>query len=145
MSPAADALVGHIQAASVVPGVYPVLSALHILGIALLVGPVLLVDLAGLRLLRAPALDPAAASLLKAARAGLGLAGVSGLVLFAVQPGAYLANPLFVPKLAVIAAGTVNGLGWAGRSGLPPRWRCAVSLLVWPLAVLLGRSLAFVD
>ncbi len=36
------------------PGAYPVLSALHILGIALLVGPILLVDLRMIGVLRSP-------------------------------------------------------------------------------------------
>ncbi|MCU0882753.1 MAG: hypothetical protein MUF14_08820 [Hyphomonadaceae bacterium] len=130
------------------PGVYPAISALHVFGIALLVGPVVLVDLAGLRLLLAPALVAAAPSLLRAAGIGLAMTMVSGFFLFAVQPGAYLANPLFLPKLAVIVLGTINGLSWArggGAGGLPPRWRCAVSILVWPVALLLGRWLAFVE
>jgi hypothetical protein len=131
-----------------IPGVYPAISALHLFGIALLVGPVVLVDLAGLRLLLAPGIAAASGSLLKAAGFGLGIAMVSGFFLFAVQPGAYLANPLFLPKLAVIALGTVNGLSWARASQtgtLPPRWRCAVSILVWPIALILGRWLAFVE
>lgn len=131
------------------PGVYPSLSALHIFAIALLVGPVLLADLAGLRLLAAPGIAAAARTLLRAASIGLVLALVSGFLLFLVQPGAYLANPLFLPKLAVVALGTMNGLSWARADrqggGLPPRWRCALSLLVWPVALLLGRWLAFVD
>ena len=129
------------------PGVYPAVSALHVFGIALLVGPVILVDLAGLRLLMAPGLAGAARSLLRAAGIGLSITMISGLFLFAVQPGAYLANPLFVPKLAVIALGTINGLSWArggAAGGLPPRWRCAVSILVWTVALILGRWLAFV-
>lgn len=130
------------------PGVYPAISAVHLFGIALLVGPVLLVDLAGLRLLASPGLAGAATSLLRAAGIGLAVSMVSGFLLFAVQPGAYLANPLFIPKLLVIALGTVNGLSWArgnGAGGLPPRWRCGLSILVWPVALILGRWLAFVD
>lgn len=139
-----DGITAAVLALTDLPGVYPTVTALHIFGIALLVGPVVLVDLAGLRLLTAPGLAAAAGSLLKAAGFGLSLAMLSGFFLFAVQPGAYLANPLFLAKLGIVTAGVINGLSWARSAGLPPAWRCAVSLLVWPVALLLGRWVGFV-
>ena len=127
------------------PGVYPAVSALHVLAIALLVGPVLLVDLTGLGVLRAPGLTAAIPTLLKTARRGLGLAAVTGLALFLVQPTGYLQMWTFLAKMGVVTLGALNGLSWSFKTveGPPPAWRCALSIGAWIAAVFLGRWIGF--
>lgn len=134
-------------------GVYPVLSALHILSIALLVGPILLVDLRLLGLLRGR-IDMALGLLANTALIGLVMAMASGAAIASVQLGKYLGNGPFLAKMAIIALAAANALALrhAARPGewtaLVGTWRGraagAVSLALWPAAILAGRWIAFV-
>ncbi len=131
---------------------YALVSASHVLGIALLVGPILLVDLRLLGLLRA--LDPLSIGVLRrTARIGLTLAACTGVVLLSAKPGDYAANPVVWAKLSVVAAGVVNAVGFelkARRAGVEAliggggRRFAALSLLIWLAVLLLGRWIAFV-
>ena len=127
--------------------IYAAVSAGHILGIALLLGPILLVDLASLGALRG--LDPAPARLLRRTAAlGTGLALATGVLLFSARPFDYAANPVMLAKLGVVAAGLGHALLREWR-GLPPpgsaagRWAGGVSLALWLVALWLGRWVAF--
>jgi hypothetical protein len=133
---------GPVRILATAPGAYPLVSALHILGLCLLVGPILLADL---RLLGAlgPALDPALPLLRRAAACGLALAAATGLLLFAVQATEYAANAAFWVKLGLVAAGVANALAFR-RAARPPAWVAAVSLSLWLAALLAGRWIAFV-
>lgn len=132
--------------------VYALVSAGHVLGIALLLGPILLVDLRLLGLLRA--LDAEAVRLLRAAaRTGLALAVAMGVLLLSAKPMEYAANPVIWAKLAVVAAGIANALLFelaVWRKGLPAllhgagRASAAASIGLWLSALLLGRWIAFV-
>lgn len=124
------------------PGAYASLSALHILGLCLLVGPIALADL---RLIGAlgPALDPALPVLRRCAAAGLALAAATGALLFAVQATEYAANPAFGVKLGLVAAGVAHAWAWRGRAR-PPAWAGAASLAIWLAALTAGRWIAFV-
>lgn len=120
------------------------------LSIALLVGPILLVDL---RLLgRARALTPPAFALVRRT-AAVGLAGAlaTGVMLFAARPHDYAAHPVVWLKLALIAIGIANAarFAWVARHGAPPSASAQVaailSLLAWLGALAAGRAIAFVD
>jgi hypothetical protein len=131
--------------------IYAVVSATHILGIALLVGPVMLVDLRLLGLLRA--LDAPSVELLrKTARIGLLLAAGAGVLLLSAKPGDYAKNAVVWSKLVVVSAGVINALvfEWKTRRvGLQSllegggRAFAALSLALWLAALLLGRLIAF--
>lgn len=127
---------------------YPLVSWLHLLGIALLFGTIAVVDLrlAG-GLLR---LDDAALqrTLVPLSLAGFVLAALSGLLLFAPAAREYLSNPWFAAKLALIAAAALNALALhlASRRQADPRHgRLAgvLSLGLWGTVMLAGRMLAF--
>jgi hypothetical protein len=131
--------------------IYASVSAAHVLGIALLVGPILLVDLRLLGLLRA--LDaPAVEVLRRTARLGLLLTVVAGVLLLSAKPGDYARNAVVWAKLTVVSAGIVNALAFEWRArhlGLDEflesggRGFAALSLTFWLAALLLGRWIAF--
>ena len=135
---------------------YPLVNAAHILGIGLLIGAIATLDLRLLGLFRATPLAHLAPPLWRVAATGLALAALTGFLLFSTRPQSYLANPAFLAKLALIAAGVVNALilhrAAAWRSGLisgmvGPRLRVAalLSLSIWVSTVLAGRWIGFLQ
>jgi hypothetical protein len=87
---------------------YLLVNATHILGIALLIGSILPLDLrlAG-AFPRTPL--PAIAPLLRfMALVGLSLAVITGFVLFTANPGEYATNPAFRIKLLLLALAVLN-------------------------------------
>lgn len=134
---------------------YPLLSSLHIVGIGILLGNILLLDLRLLGVLRHSALAEVLSLLSRIAGLGLGLAIVSGLLLFSVQPQHYLRNPAFLLKLALLSLALLNLLlvqysqswrqaqsGSQLNSGL--KLAAACSLLLWLAIIIAGRWIAFV-
>ena len=133
---------------------YLLVNALHILSFGVLVGAIASLDL---RLLGAFAQVPAAIVapfLSRIAAWGLALAAATGMWLFSVQPAEYAANPAFLAKLGIVAAGMANALGlhrrktWAllareGRVTPAVRLHAAVSLASWAGAVVAGRWIGF--
>ena len=134
---------------------YPLVNAAHILGIALLVGAILPVDLKILGFTSGPPLD-SARSLARFAAAGLALAAGTGFLLFSVQPLEYAANPAFWTKVTLVGLGTANALllrasfAWRmverdDHPGLALKVRAAASLLIWIAALVSGRAIAFLQ
>lgn len=133
---------------------YLMVNAAHILGIALLIGAILPLDLrlAG-AFPRTPL--PAIAPFLRAmAMAGLMLALLTGLVLFTANPAEYLGNTAFRAKLLLVAAALLNAslvtrsAVWARvLSGDPPtpalRALAGLSALLWLATLLAGRWIGF--
>lgn len=130
---------------------YAAVNATHILGLALLIGSVAVLDLRLLGVWKSIPLDVLTRPLVPVAASGLALAMAAGLLLFAVRAPEYAAMPIFVAKLALIAIGTASAVGHHllhGRSlerASPAMLRLAgaTSLLCWTGALLLGRALAF--
>ncbi|UYG07528.1 hypothetical protein [Halomonas sp. M4R1S46] len=129
---------------------YAGINTLHVLGIALLVGAILPLDL---RLMgRRPELPLAdtARLLQPPAIIGLVLALVTGALLFLAGPGDYLAMPLFLLKLTLIALAIGNALwlnlgpGLARATRRRLRLAGGASLLLWLAVLACGRLLAFV-
>ena len=119
---------------------YPLVSAGHVAGIALLVGAVVPMAVTSLRdrqagraLIRA--LRPFAA-------AGLVLAVVCGGLLFIAQAGDYVANPWFQAKLALIALALANAAWHLRREELSAPAALA-SILLWSGALVAGRMIGF--
>lgn len=135
---------------------YPLVNTLHIVGIALLVGPILILDW---RLLRMRTTQPVSVSvlatvLLPAARGGFALAALAGLLLFLARPLDYAFNTLFQFKLGCIGLALLNvavlhrSVAWgdvvAGhRPDRRVRVACGVSLLCWLGALVLGRLIGY--
>lgn len=132
---------------------YAAVNALHVFGIALLVGAVVPLDL---KLLGAwthierrdlvRVLSPMAAS-------GLCLAAVSGALLFSIRASEYLSNPFFLVKVGLILFATLSaGLAhWKFGAVLDrlsdrrARQVAILSICGWVGALFAGRSIAFVD
>ncbi len=126
--------------------IYPLVNAGHIFGIALLVGAVIPLDLTHSGLLKR--IDPrAAASLLQPfALTGLLLAFFCGALLFITQAGDYLGNPIFLAKMVLVAAATLNAvlhLRIERARGSAVRAIALVSLAIWPTVLLLGRLVGY--
>jgi len=122
---------------STVAGLYPVVSALHLLGISLLVGPILVADAFILRG-RAELVEV----LQRVAIGGFVLAFATGVILFTSQASKYAGNPAFLAKLGLIALAGMNALAFhrLRRS----RAFAAYSIALWLGALLAGRFIAFV-
>ena len=133
---------------------YLFVNAAHILGIGLLIGAILPLDvrlMGGLRSLPLAVLGP---FLIRCASFGLGLAVLTGLWLFSVRPTEYAANTAFLIKMALLVAALANitllhaskGLRRALEGGpVSPGVRlCAlISFLAWLGVLLAGRWIGF--
>lgn len=136
---------------------YPLVNAGHILGIALLVGSILPLDLRLLGAWRSVPLAPIWHVLTRTSIAGFVLAAVCGFLLFMTRATEYAASTLFVSKLAVMIVALVNAVvlrrvvpaeisGIGPQVGPPnPRLRLAggVSLVAWLTVLLLGRLVGY--
>ncbi|WP_332683510.1 DUF6644 family protein [Bosea sp. (in: a-proteobacteria)] len=132
---------------------YLFVNAAHILGIGLLVGAILPLDLRLLGFFRTAPLAAIGDFLSRAAAFGLALALTTGFWLFTVKPAEYLANDAFLWKLGLLALAMVNiGLQHAGgfRKALAAgevtaaiRIRAAASTMLWLGALLAGRWIGF--
>lgn len=131
---------------------YPLVNAAHILGVALLFGAIVPLDLRLLGVWRTVSARELARVLVPVAGTGLGLALLTGPMLFVVDPLHYADLPLFQVKLLLIAVGAVNLLllhysqAWRELRTDTLRLRLAalVSVLVWLAVVLCGRFIAYV-
>jgi hypothetical protein len=137
--------------------VYPFVNAGHILGIALLVGSIVPLDLRLLGAWRSIPLASLWHVLTRTAAAGLLLAATFGLLLFATRATEYIASGFFIAKMAVVALATANAVSLrlfrpatfsaeAFRTGAPPRRlriAAGMSLLGWLTALTLGRLVGY--
>lgn len=129
---------------------YAAVSALHVFGIALLVGAIVPLNLRLLGAWRSIDLASLYRVLARVAATGLLLAAVSGALLFSARASEYAALELFGFKLLLIATGTVHALALHFRSAFPDvssarQWLAGViSLTLWPAVLVCGRLLAFV-
>lgn len=127
---------------------YPAVNALHVLGVALLVGAIVPMDLRLIGIWRPDIPLPAVLRLLRpVAAAGALLAIAAGVLLFVVQARDYVGQPLFAIKMALVAAGLAHALAWGGALATAPlpRQRLAgvFSLAVWIGALGCGRMLGY--
>jgi hypothetical protein len=136
---------------------YPLVNAVHILGVALLVGAMLPLDLRLLGAWRSVPLAPLWRVLTRTAGAGLGLAIVFGILLFITRATEYAASSLFISKMVVVGVGTANALAVrtlvpdavapmrSAREKPPVRVQLAggLSLAAWLTALTLGRLVGY--
>lgn len=126
---------------------YPALEAVHIVGVGLLLGSLVVFEL---RVWGAGAALPLAALARLALRltvAGFLIAAASGLVMFATAPDELLANPAFRLKFLLLAAAGVNLAVYrrrgAERVDAIARAQTALSLGLWLGVIICGRWIAY--
>lgn len=133
---------------------YPLLSALHLVAIALLLGAITVLDARLLGFARRVPVPHVARSAWPFAAAGALLAVCTGPLLFIVQPGDYLVNPAFFWKLLLLVAAFGNvalfhlafGRALSGERDLTAGVRAVavLSVLLWLAVLFAGRMIAFV-
>jgi hypothetical protein len=130
------------------PWAYPALEVLHIFGIALLVGNLVLFELRVWGLGAALPALPLARLALGLSLAGFALVAASGLVMFASQPAELLANDAFVWKMGLVFAAGLNAALFHARGGVAKldrtaRAQTALSLGLWIAVMICGRWIAY--
>ena len=127
---------------------YPALEVVHIAGIALLLGNLVLLELRVFgRGAALPVRDLARLSLTLAGT-GFSIAAASGLLMFASQPAELLANRAFTLKMLLLLAAGCNAAWFHGRGSLDKldglaRAQMLISTLIWLAVIACGRWIAY--
>jgi uncharacterized membrane protein len=130
------------------PFAYPALEAIHIVGIALLLGNLVLLELRVWGLGKAlPARELAKLSL-SLAVVGFCIAALTGLLMFATQAGELLANRAFVVKMGLLMLAGSNAAWFHARDSLSKldglaRLQTLLSTLIWLAVIFCGRWIAY--
>ena len=142
-----------------VPGLPPIVQSFHILGIACVMGTMVMIHLRILGLaVPSQNVSEMIQRLMPWTAWSLLVSLASGMVFVIARPGKYFFNPLFGLKFAFLFSAVVLGLVvyrrskkevgyWeasAGRRGVV-RVYALVSLVLWVGVVLAGRWIAYVD
>lgn len=130
---------------------YATVNAAHVLGIAVLVGGILPLDLRLLGVWRRVEAAPLIRVLIPMAAGGLALALCSGFLLFSVRPVDYAANPAFLIKIVLVCLGSASAISthlvWGrhleGASRFAMMQVAGLSMLCWVGALVAGRMIAF--
>lgn len=130
------------------PYAYPALEVMHIVGIALLLGSLVLLELRVWGLAPALPVQALARLALPLSLAGFALVVLSGLTMFAAHPGELLANRAFLLKLGLVATAGLNAAMFHARGGLVrldrlARAQTVLSLGLWLAVIILGRWIAY--
>ena len=130
------------------PIAYQALEVLHIAGIAMLVGSLVLLDLRVWGVAPELPLRPLAKLSLSVTLAGFGLVACSGLLMFAAQPMELISNRAFLLKLALVCAAGLNAAFFHARDSLGrcdgmSRAQTVLSMGLWLAAIVCGRWIAY--
>lgn len=128
---------------------YPALEVVHIIGIALLLGNLVLLELRVFGLGAALPVTALSRLSLGIALAGFSVVAASGLLMFASQPAELLANRAFTLKMLLLLTAGCNAAWFHGRGSLDKldglaKAQMAVSTLIWLAIVACGRWIAYV-
>lgn len=127
---------------------YPALEMVHITGIALLLGNLVLLELRVFGLGAALPVKDLARLSLGLALSGFVIVAASGLLMFASQPAELLANRAFTLKMLLLFTAACNAAWFHGRGSLDKldvwtRVQMAVSTLIWLAILACGRWIAY--
>ncbi|MBN9409333.1 MAG: hypothetical protein J0H69_09310 [Burkholderiales bacterium] len=138
-----------MQSLQSIAWLYPALETVHIVGIALLVGNLVLLEIRawGIGGVALP-LMPLARLSMGIALSGFGLAALSGLVMFALQPAELLANRAFNLKMLLLVVAGCNAAWFHARGSLVrmdglARAQMGLSMLVWLAVITCGRWIGY--
>lgn len=127
---------------------YPALEVVHLFGVALLLGNLVLLELRVFGLGAALPVQALARLSLTLAVAGFSLAAASGLLMFGTQPAELLANRAFTLKMLLLLLAACNAGWFHGRGSLHKldtlaRVQMALSTLIWLGVLGCGRWIAY--
>ena len=130
------------------PVAYPALEVVHIVGIALLFGNLVLFELRVWGAGAALAVAPLARLALTLSLCGFALAAASGSLMFASQPMELLANRVFTLKMGLLMVAGTNAALFHARGGLArldaiARAQTALSVGLWLAVIVCGRWIAY--
>lgn len=144
------------DAVRTIPWLYPALESAHYIGIACLVGGILLIDLRLLGVAKKLRID-LMVTLLPWVWAGFSINAITGGIIFVYGATGFGTNPPFIIKMILIAAAGVNAfvfeiMARRGRStwvpaGVAPvsvKAVATLSLILWVSVVTTGRWMAYV-
>ncbi len=131
------------------PFAYPLLEVLHIIGIALLLGNLVLLELRVWGWGKALPVKDLAQMALLVAVCGFGLAAATGLLMFASQALELLANRAFVIKMLLLTLAACNAAWFHGRDSfgkldLTAKLQTLASTLIWIAVIFCGRWIAYI-
>jgi len=134
-----------------IPDMFAICEALHFVGLSLLLGALLVVDLRVIGVIRGVAHDRVL-NLVWVAILGFAITLGTGVVFLSNNPGLYEANPAFNLKLILIGVAGANAAWFElyahkRLEALPEgtvapwslRWPALLSLTLWLVIILLGR------
>lgn len=116
---------------------FPVIQSVHLVGIAFLVGPVVLVDFHVLGFMRRQT-DP----LERWMWTGLALVSITGPLLFLADTARYWSNPAFRLKMVFLIAALALHFTIHRK---PTKPAAVLSIILWTLVVIGGRAIADFD
>lgn len=130
------------------PIAYPALEVLHITGIALLLGSLVLLDLRVWGVAPELPLQPLARLALRVTLCGFALVVASGIVMVAANPAEMLSNRAFLIKLGLVHLAGLNAAWFHGRGSLArcdglARLQTVLSAGIWLGAIICGRWIAY--
>ena len=131
------------------PWAYPALEMVHISGIALLLGNLVLLELRVFGLGAGLAVKELARLSLGLALTGFAMAAASGLLMFASRAVELLGNRIFTLKMLLLLAAASNAAWFHGRGSLDKldafaRVQMVVSTLIWLAVLACGSWIAYV-
>jgi len=127
---------------------YPALEVVHIVGIALLLGNLVLLELRVFGLGAALPVRALSRLSLSLALCGFALVAASGLLMFASQAAELLANRAFTLKMLLLFVAGCNAAWFHGRGSLDKldgvaRAQMLASTVVWLAVIVCGRWIAY--
>ncbi len=128
---------------------YPALEVIHLVGMALLFGNLVLFELRVFGKVPVLPVEALARLALPLVLLGFGLCALSGLLMFATNPAELLANRVFVLKMSLLMLAGCNAAMFHARGSIQKldaiaRAQALASGLMWLLVLALGRWIAYV-
>lgn len=127
---------------------YPMLEVVHIIGIALLLGNLVLLELRVWGAGKALPVDDLARLTLTLVCIGFGLVTISGSLMFATQAFDLLGNRAFKIKMGLLMLAACNAVWFHTRQSLikldmTAKLQTLLSSIIWLAAIVCGRWIAY--
>ena len=126
--------------------IFPIVQSIHLCGIALLVGSIVIQDFRVLNwVLRRHPVSEVALRFAPWARAGFAIMLTTGPVLFVSDVPRYVHNRAFLFKMVALAITLVFHFNWRRQLEEPGKLVAFISIGLWTCVVLGGRAIADFD